>query len=89
MEKVPQTTHFFFEVQLRQVRNFLFVLFVSLGIPVLNMGDDCGLSSGRSTSYGNRQPFDWNGLSIVLGKQITQFVAFSSSLRAQRNDIFQ
>ncbi|XP_027350424.1 isoamylase 2, chloroplastic isoform X2 [Abrus precatorius] len=34
------------ERRLKQIRNFLFILFMSLGVPVLNMGDECGQSSG-------------------------------------------
>ncbi|XP_008799133.2 isoamylase 2, chloroplastic [Phoenix dactylifera] len=77
------------DIRLKQIRNFLFVLFVSLGVPVLNMGDECGYSTGGSPSYIGRQPIGWNGLQTVFGRQITQFIAFMSSLRMRRGDIFQ
>jgi len=85
-EEGPTNNKSILEIRLRQIQNFLFVLFVFLGYHVLNTGDECGLSNGGSLSYG---PFDWNGLRTVFGQRITQFVAFLSSLRARRNDIFQ
>ncbi|CAK7348183.1 unnamed protein product [Dovyalis caffra] len=39
-------------------------------VPVLNMGDECGQSSGGSTSYGNRKPFDWNALSTGFEEEL-------------------
>ncbi|XP_072961013.1 isoamylase 2, chloroplastic [Typha angustifolia] len=77
------------ETRLKQIRNFLFVLFISLGPPVLNMGDECGYSTGGSPSYSDREPIDWNGLRTAYGMQVTQFVAYLSSLRTRRGDIFQ
>ncbi|KAE8009681.1 hypothetical protein FH972_006105 [Carpinus fangiana] len=75
--------------RLKQIRNFLFVLFVSLGVPVLNMGDECGQSSGGSPSYTDRQPLDWNALSTGFAIQTTQFVSFLSSFRMRRGDLLQ
>lgn len=75
--------------RLRQIRNFLFILFVSLGVPVLNMGDECGQSSGGSPSYLDRNPFDWNALRTGFALQTTQFISFLSSLRNRRRDLLQ
>lgn len=77
------------ERRLKQIRNYLFILFVSLGVPVLNMGDECAQSSGGSISYGDRKPFDWSALSTAFGIQTTQFISFLSSFRMRRNDFFQ
>lgn len=77
------------ETRLKQIRNYLFILFVSQGVPVLNMGDECGLSSGGSPQYVHKSPFNWSSLSAGFGVQITQFISFLSSLRVQRADIFQ
>lgn len=76
------------EIRLRQIRNFLFVLFISHGVPVLNMGDECGLSTGGVLSNGDRI-MDWNVLKTVFGKQMTEFIAFLSSFRSRRSDLFQ
>ncbi|KAA8543207.1 hypothetical protein F0562_021298 [Nyssa sinensis] len=77
------------ERRLKQIRNFLFILLVSLGVPVLNMGDECGQSSGGSPAYGDRKPFDWNALRTGFGIQTTQFISFLSSLRMRRSDLLQ
>lgn len=88
-EEGPTNNNSVLEIRLRQIRNFLFLLFISLGVPVLNMGDECGFSTGGLSSYGDRHPIDWNVMKSVFGKQITQFITFLSSLRIRRNDIFQ
>ncbi|KAL0910704.1 hypothetical protein M5K25_018785 [Dendrobium thyrsiflorum] len=77
------------EIRLRQVRNFLFILFISLGVPVINMGDECGYSTGGSPFYDNRVPIDWKSLRTGFSIQIIKFVAFLASLRNRRSDIFQ
>lgn len=85
----PTSNVVILETRLRQIRNFLFLLFVSLGVPVLNMGDECGMSAGGSTSYGDRCLFDWDYLETSFACQITQFIFFLVSLRNRRNDLFQ
>ncbi|XP_026453931.1 isoamylase 2, chloroplastic-like [Papaver somniferum] len=75
--------------RLKQIRNFLFILYISLGVPVLNMGDECGRSSNGSPSYSERNSFDWEDLKTGYGLQMTQYIAFLSSLRLRRSDIFQ
>ncbi|GFP95077.1 isoamylase 2 chloroplastic [Phtheirospermum japonicum] len=77
------------ERRIKQIRNFLFVLFISLGVPVLNMGDECGQSSGGSPAYADRKPLDWNSLRSGFGIQVTQFISFLSSLRMRRGDLLQ
>nr|VDD41414.1 unnamed protein product [Brassica oleracea] len=74
------------QTRLKQIRNFLFIQYVSLGIPMLNMGDECGVSTRGLTS---RKPFDWNMLASAFGVQITQFISFMTSVRARRSDVFQ
>lgn len=83
------TNNIVLERRLKQVRNFLFILFISLGVPVLNMGDECGQSSGGSPAYDARKSFDWNTLRTGFGIQITQFISFLSNLRMRRSDLLQ
>ncbi|KAL1216530.1 Isoamylase 2 [Cardamine amara subsp. amara] len=75
--------------RLKQIRNFLFIQYISLGIPVLNMGDECGISTKGSPLLESRKPFDWNMLASAFGTQITQFISFMTSVRARRSDVFQ
>ncbi|VVA89816.1 unnamed protein product [Arabis nemorensis] len=75
--------------RLKQIRNFLFIQYISLGIPVLNMGDECGISTKGSPLLNSRKPFDWNMLASAFGKQITQFISFMASVRARRSDVLQ
>ncbi|KAL3635217.1 hypothetical protein CASFOL_019764 [Castilleja foliolosa] len=77
------------ERRIKQIRNFLFILFVSLGVPVFNMGDECGQSASGSPVYTNRKPLDWNALRSGFGIQVTQFISFLSSLRMRRGDLLQ
>ncbi|CAN7138716.1 hypothetical protein BRARA_J00172 [Brassica rapa] len=74
------------QTRLKQIRNFLFIQYISLGVPVLNMGDECGVSTRGLTS---RKPFDWNMLASAFGVQITQFISFMTSVRGRRSDVFQ
>ncbi|XP_058077799.1 isoamylase 2, chloroplastic [Magnolia sinica] len=88
-EEGPTSNAVVLETRLKQIRNFLFILFISLGVPVLNMGDECGQSTGGSLSDSDRKPFNWNSLKTSFAIQTTQFIAFLISLRMRRNDIFQ
>ncbi|XP_062107471.1 isoamylase 2, chloroplastic-like [Humulus lupulus] len=86
-EEGPTTNTLVLENRLKQIRNFLFVLYVSLGVPVLNMGDECGQSTGGSIACSDRKSFDWNALKTDFGCQVTQFISFLSSLRQRRSDL--
>lgn len=88
-EEGPTNNTVVLEKRLKQIRNFLFTLFVSLGVPVLNMGDECGQSSGGCLAYGDIKPFNWSALRTGFGKQTTQFISFLSSLRMRRSDLLQ
>ncbi|KAK6143782.1 hypothetical protein DH2020_024130 [Rehmannia glutinosa] len=88
-EEGPTNKTVVLETRLKQIRNFLFVLFISLGVPVLNMGDECGQSTGGSPVYTDRKPLDWNGLKSGFGIQVTQFISFLSSLKVRRSDLLQ
>ncbi|XP_009761454.1 isoamylase 2, chloroplastic [Nicotiana sylvestris] len=88
-EEGPTTNNIVLETRLKQVRNFLFILFISLGVPVLNMGDECGQSSGGSPVHGARKSFDWSTLKTGFGIQTTQFISFLTSLRMRRSDLLQ
>ncbi|GAV91040.1 Alpha-amylase domain-containing protein/CBM_48 domain-containing protein [Cephalotus follicularis] len=88
-EEGPTTKTAILERRLKQIRNFLFILYVSFGVPILNMGDECGQSTGGSPSYGDRKPFDWNALSTGFGIQTMQFISFLTSFRTRRSDLLQ
>lgn len=88
-EEGPTNKAVVLETRLKQIRNFLFILFVSLGVPVLNMGDECGQSSGGSPAYADRTLFDWDALRSGFGIQVTQFISFLSSLKIRRCDLLQ
>ncbi|XP_022771074.1 isoamylase 2, chloroplastic-like [Durio zibethinus] len=88
-EEGPTSKTAVLERRLKQIRNFLFILFVSQGVPVLNMGDECGQSSGGSLSYGSRKLLDWDAMKTGYGIQTTQFISFFSSLRMRRSDLLQ
>ncbi|XP_076957756.1 isoamylase 2, chloroplastic-like [Bidens hawaiensis] len=77
------------ETRLKQIRNFLFILFISLGVPVLNMGDECGQSSGGKISVKDRKPFNWKALKTGFAVQMIEFISFLGSLRVKRSDYFQ
>ncbi|XP_009111157.1 isoamylase 2, chloroplastic [Brassica rapa] len=77
------------QTRLKQIRNLLFIQYISVGIPVLNMGDECGVSTNGSPLLESRKPFDWNMLASGFGAQITQFISFMTSVRARRSDVFQ
>ncbi|KAL1312236.1 hypothetical protein HN51_038857 [Arachis hypogaea] len=88
-EEGPTNNVVVLERRLKQIRNFLFILFVSLGVPVLNMGDECGQSFDGSPAYSVFKPFNWSALQTGFSKQTTQFVSFLSSLRKRRSDLLQ
>ncbi|KAF9604702.1 hypothetical protein IFM89_009138 [Coptis chinensis] len=88
-EEGPTSKSIVLEKRLKQIRNFLFILYISMGVPVLNMGDECGQSSSGSPLYGHRKPFDWDALRTTFGVQITLFIAFLTSLRTRRGDFLQ
>ncbi|XP_075642601.1 isoamylase 2, chloroplastic [Castanea sativa] len=88
-EEGPTDSTTVLERRLKQIRNFLFVLYVSLGVPILNMGDECGQSCGGSPAYSDRKPLDWNTLKTGFSIQTSQFISFLSSLRMRRSDLLQ
>ncbi|XP_062181624.1 isoamylase 2, chloroplastic-like [Phragmites australis] len=88
-EEGPSENHAVLQTRQRQIRNFLFVLFVSLGIPVLNMGDECGHSAAGSTSYKDKGSLNWKALKTTFVKEVTGFISFLTALRSRLGDIFQ
>ncbi|KAF8015647.1 hypothetical protein BT93_H1233 [Corymbia citriodora subsp. variegata] len=88
-EEGPTNKPAVLERRLKQIRNFLFILYVSLGVPILSMGDECGQSTGGSPAYVDRKSFDWNALKTGFGIQITQFISFLNSFRKRRADLLQ
>ncbi|KAL5202445.1 hypothetical protein ABZP36_013397 [Zizania latifolia] len=88
-EEGPSENNAVLQTRLRQMRNFLFILFVSLGIPVLNMGDECGHSAAGSVSYKDRGPLNWIGMKTSFVKEVIRFISFLTALRSRRCDIFQ
>ncbi|KAI3506730.1 hypothetical protein L1887_21293 [Cichorium endivia] len=77
------------ETRLKQIRNYLFILYISLGVPVLNMGDECGQSTGGSVKQSDRKPFNWKALETGFGIQTTEFISFLSALKIRRSDLLQ
>lgn len=77
------------ERRLKQIRNFLFILYISLGVPILSMGDECGQSTAGSPAYVDRKSYDWNALKTGFGIQTTQFISFLNSFRKRRADLLQ
>ncbi|KAH9615733.1 hypothetical protein KSS87_011405 [Heliosperma pusillum] len=77
------------ETRLKQIRNFLFILLISLGVPVLNMGDECGSSAGGSPAHSNKKPLNWSAMRTPFGIQTTQLISYMNSLRERRSDILQ
>ncbi|KAL9321905.1 hypothetical protein ACSQ67_009958 [Phaseolus vulgaris] len=88
-EEGPTTNMKVVERRSKQIRNFLFILFVSLGVPVVNMGDECGHYSGGFPAYYDIKPITWSSLTTGFGKQISEFIFFMSSLRRRRSDLLQ
>lgn len=84
-EEGPTTNRGIIKLRQRQIRNFLFILFISLGVPVMNMGDESGLS----TSCDDQRAFDWTRLNSSFGIENVLFIAFLSSLRSRRSDLLQ
>ncbi|KAI5067572.1 hypothetical protein GOP47_0018100 [Adiantum capillus-veneris] len=76
-------------IRVKQVRNYLMCLFLSQGIPVLNMGDECGLSKGGSLLVDQRRYYNWDGLKLDFGKQTSHLIAALASFRSRRKDLFQ
>eukprot|EP01018_Ginkgo_biloba_P007913 Gb_23290 [translate_table: standard] len=85
----PTSNPLVLETRLKQIRNFLFILFVSLGVPVLNMGDEYGHTKGGSVLLKDRKPFNWDALKSEFGVQTTRFIGYLSSLRLRRRDLLQ
>lgn len=88
-EEGPTNSCLILERRLKQIRNFLFILLVSLGVPVLNMGDEYGQTKGGSTYLNDRKPFDWDALKTEFGVQTTHFIGFLNSFRVRRSDLLQ
>ncbi|KAL2513873.1 Isoamylase 2 [Forsythia ovata] len=88
-EEGPTNKTAVLERRLKQIRNYLLILFISLGVPILNMGDECGQSSGGSPAYADQRPLDWNALKSGFAIQTTKFISFLSSLKMRRSDLLQ
>ncbi|XP_071738268.1 isoamylase 2, chloroplastic-like [Rutidosis leptorrhynchoides] len=87
-EEGPTKNKTVLETRLKQIRNFVFILYISLGVPVWNMGDECGQSSGGKGSL-NRKPFNWKALQTGFANQMIQFISFLKALKVRRNDLLQ
>ncbi|XP_030517669.2 isoamylase 2, chloroplastic [Rhodamnia argentea] len=88
-EEGPTNKPAVLERRLKQIRNFLFILYISLGVPILNMGDECGQSTGGSPAYVDRKSFDWNALKTGFAIQTTRFISFLNAFRKRRADLLQ
>lgn len=88
-EEGPTNKTAVLERRLKQIRNFLFILYISLGVPILNMGDECGRATGGSPAYVDRKSFDRDALKTGFAIQTTQFIPFSNAFRKRRADLLQ
>ncbi|KAI3423209.1 Aamy domain-containing protein, partial [Psidium guajava] len=88
-EEGPTNKTAVLERRLKQIRNFLFILYISLGVPILNMGDECGQSTGGSPAYVDRKSFDWSALKTGFAIQTTRFISFLNAFRKRRADLLQ
>ncbi len=67
------------ELRLRQQKNAMLLLFVSQGIPMLWMGDECGRTqNGNNNAY--CQDEDWNWLNWELFKQNEELFRFTRGM---------
>ncbi|KAL3693914.1 hypothetical protein R1sor_007565 [Riccia sorocarpa] len=86
----PTEDPFVLESRVKQVRNFIMAIFLSEGIPVLNMGDEYGHSKGgQITLDESLSQFFWSYLESDFGKQITRLIKSLVDLRGRRKDLFQ
>ncbi|KAL2634299.1 hypothetical protein R1flu_005778 [Riccia fluitans] len=86
----PTEDPFVLESRVKQVRNFIMAVFLSEGIPVLNMGDEYGHSKGgQITLDESSSQFFWSYLESDFGKQITRLIKSLVDFRARRKDLFQ
>ncbi|CAI7778374.1 unnamed protein product, partial [Closterium sp. NIES-54] len=76
--------------RLKQVRNHLAVLFLSLGVPVLTAGDEYGHSKDAQLAADySESPFLWSSLGSDLGVQLTRFIASLANFRRRRTLLLQ
>lgn len=77
------------EIRVKQVRNFLTTLFLSQGVPVLNMGDEYGNTKEGVLDVDNSTCFQWEAMDSEFGKQITHLIRSLLALRIRRSDLLQ
>ncbi|CAI5482801.1 unnamed protein product, partial [Closterium sp. Yama58-4] len=76
--------------RLKQVRNHLAVLFLSLGVPVLTAGDEYGHSKAAQLAADySESPFLWSALRTDLGVQLSRFIASLANFRRRRTLLLQ
>ncbi|GJP31200.1 hypothetical protein CLOM_g9886 [Closterium sp. NIES-68] len=76
--------------RLKQVRNYLAVLFLSLGVPVLTAGDEYGHSKAAELAADySESPFLWSTLQSDLGAQLTRFIGSLANFRRRRTLLLQ
>ncbi|KAJ7541638.1 hypothetical protein O6H91_10G068100 [Diphasiastrum complanatum] len=78
------------DTRVKQVRNFLMILFLSQGVPVLNMGDEYGHSKvGTCEMEGRSSCFHWDALQENYGQEIARLIASLSRFRLRYKDLLQ
>ncbi|KAG0562914.1 hypothetical protein KC19_9G182500 [Ceratodon purpureus] len=77
------------ETRVKQVRNFLTTLFLSQGVPVLNMGDEYGNTKEGILDIDNSTYFQWEALESEFAKQTIHLIGSLVALRARRKDLLQ
>jgi len=77
------------ETRVKQVRNFLMTLFLSQGVPVLNMGDEYGATKEGMFDVDSSTCFQWDAVESEYGKQTIHLIASLVKLRTRRDDLLQ
>jgi isoamylase len=76
------------ETRIKQVRNLLVTLFLSQGIPVLNMGDEYGHSKNGMVDVDSTS-FQWDAVESEFGEQTIHLISTLSAFRKRRKELLQ
>ncbi|CAK9268960.1 unnamed protein product [Sphagnum jensenii] len=76
------------ETRIKQVRNLLVTLFLSQGIPVLNMGDEYGHSKNGMVDV-DRTSFQWDAVESEFGEQTIHLISTLSAFRKRQKELLQ
>lgn len=88
-EEGPTLNQAVLNLRVKQVRNFVMCLFLSQGIPVLNMGDEYGHTKGGGIAMDQRRAFNWDALNLDFAHQLRHMISSLAAFRVRRKDLFQ